>query len=284
MPDTESANLKLIKPQVGGSTNTWGGKLNADMDKIDAWASEDRKANLSGLQTGADSSTITKFDGTNIALDDELLRTATMPLFYAEATEIPEDKPTALVSQIWVKQLVDLLLPVRTIVMWGGLETDIPDGWLLCNGQGVPGADPAWNVPDLRGRMLLAGYKAADRPAGDLMVIGKYNDTAGVFNHVHGLTIGGHVLKRNEIPGHSHDAESPGATYFIARDTSGVWSLSGGTQANISSMGGGNVGHGEAGGNADPHTHEGSSVGSNTSPGIPWFAVAYIMKVKAYGG
>jgi hypothetical protein len=35
MPDTLTAVWQFTKPQVGGSTNTWGGKLNTDVDALD---------------------------------------------------------------------------------------------------------------------------------------------------------------------------------------------------------------------------------------------------------
>jgi microcystin-dependent protein len=100
MADTTTTTYALVKPEVGASADTWGGKINTNLDSLDDL-----------------------LDGT----------TAIKPNLSEGLWKIGGVAVTATAAQI------NTPIPVGGIIIWSGSAGAIPTGWLLCNGaSGTP--------------------------------------------------------------------------------------------------------------------------------------------------
>ncbi len=83
-----------------------------------------------------------------------------------------------------------LLVPKGIIVMWSGSSDDIPDGWVLCNGEG--------DVPDLQDRFIVGAgnsYSVKDEGGEEKVTL----STSQMPSHRHSVN-----LTTNSNGNHSH--------------------------------------------------------------------------------
>ena len=132
-------------------------------------------------------------------------------------------------------------IPVGGIIMWSGSLNQIPDGWVLCNGQTSNGQ----KTPDLSGRFVV-GYSASDSD----YAIGK---TGGEKTH---------RLLESEMPSHSHSIKFRSYDLVASwKDQRSFYSVSKGSedQTKTTASAGGNQAH-------------------ENRP--PYYALCFIMRVK----
>ncbi|HEY7822423.1 MAG TPA: hypothetical protein VIG24_06305 [Acidimicrobiia bacterium] len=118
MADTTTSNLGLVKPEVGASRNTWGSKINTDLDTIDGvlFGSTPITPNLGagwevgGVAVTASAAELNILDGINTASNFGLV-------------------------------------PSGAILLWSGSVASVPAGWFLCDGTN--------STPDLRNRFIV---------------------------------------------------------------------------------------------------------------------------------
>lgn len=131
---------------------------------------------------------------------------------YDESLKVPTDVENtdfnqAIPNIAWIKQLIDVMIPKGTIVMWNG--TTIPKGWAICNGTN--------GTPNLIGKFIKADNTAGSIGGSNTVTLNVEN----LPNHTH--TISELTTSSNVSNTHSHSIPGQNITSSAASTSKTVW-------------------------------------------------------------
>lgn len=194
--------------------------------------------------------------------------------------------PDAALASTFVKPTDLFLVPAGGIILWSGLISAIPSGWLLCDGT--------FGTPDLRDRFVVgAGTTYSEDDTGGAVQHthgAQVSDSQGA--HTHAVTVDPHALTEAELAAHEHfvsanvvnGAALSGSNSLVKQKTTGGdgdYVLEGTVTAST-------IGKSSETGSGTAHSHTGSTAsdGAHThttpNPAVdnlpPYYALAYIMK------
>jgi len=168
MPDTVTPKLGLIKPEIGGSADSWGNKLNGNFDKIDLKMIQSTEQWAIVLGDGVENSTtghfvITRYNNSALPIDDpfwinrqtgdvNIMNALNVGVINSPALKLgyqptPPTSPPAGVANLFLDAQGNLVIqkqdgvvqyvgvPPGTIGFTGADTADV--GWALLNGQEI---------------------------------------------------------------------------------------------------------------------------------------------------
>lgn len=169
-----------------------------------------------------------------------------------------------LIDGSQLSSLVSSILPIGAIMIWSGTDSNMPDGWYVCDGN----AHGGYTTPNLIEQFVIG--------AGGAYAVGASGGPAtwnGTITPTGSVTVGAHALTTAELPAHTHSwAEYYGVADAYTSEYGGpVYVSNASRNTTIDYQDDGNGTHG----------HTGSTASFTAiDPRPAWYSLYYIMKCE----
>lgn len=163
--------------------------------------------------------------------------------------------------------IVSAVLPIGAIMIWSGLDSNVPSGWYICDGN----AHNGYTTPNLTERFVIGAGGSYD--VGDTGGPATYD---GTITPTGSVTVGNHAVTTAELPAHTHtytDYYSPLNNYHSDSNSGISFTSVASTTSTFANQDTG-------GGGTHNHT-SGSSITFNAIDPRPYYySLYYIMKCE----
>ena len=190
-------------------------------------------------------------------------KTASDATFFSLTTSVALGFDADKIDGYALADLVTTILPIGAIMGWSGLDSAVPAGWYVCDGN----AHGGYTTPNLIERFIIGagGAYAVNATGGP----GSWN---GTITPTGSVAIGNHTLTTSELPAHTHtytEIHGPASVFTALTSYPYVYTQISSTPRTINNQ--------TTGGGA--HGHPGSTASfSAIDPRPAWYSLYFIMK------